>query len=70
MLTTHLITIELDLKVSPRELQQAIAAELQKQGDPLRWAITGIDVERRKAQVEAVVTIEQSLLPHVPTLTV
>jgi hypothetical protein len=70
MLTTHLVTFELDLKASPQELQQAIATELQKQGEPLRWAITAVDVERRKAQIEAVVTIEHSLLPHISTLTV
>lgn len=53
-MTTHFITAEIDLQASPVELQQAITAELQKRGEPLRWAITQVDAH--KAQIEAVVT--------------
>ncbi|BAY11508.1 hypothetical protein [Calothrix sp. NIES-2098] len=55
-MTTHFITAEIDLQETPTELEQAITAELQKQGEPLRWAITSVDTEQQKATVEAVVT--------------
>lgn len=57
-MTTHFITAEIDLQESPVELQQEIEAELQKRGEPLRWAVTNVDTERQKAQVEAIVTVE------------
>jgi hypothetical protein len=57
-MTTHFITAEIDLQESPVQLQQEIEAELQKRGEPLRWAITGVDTDRQKAQVEAIVTVE------------
>ncbi|BAY21823.1 hypothetical protein NIES2100_15810 [Calothrix sp. NIES-2100] len=55
-MTTHFITAEIDLQETATELEQVIAAELQKQGEPLRWAITSVDTEQQKATVEAVVT--------------
>jgi hypothetical protein len=55
-MTTHFITAEIDLQETATELQQVIATELQKQGEPLRWAITSVDTEQQKATVEAVVT--------------
>ncbi|NDJ22201.1 hypothetical protein GS682_11270 [Nostoc sp. B(2019)] len=55
-MTTHFITAEIDLQETPTELQKVIEAELQKQGEPLRWAITSVDVAQQKATVEAVVT--------------
>ncbi|WYL99364.1 MAG: hypothetical protein ACSI46_02745 [Gloeotrichia echinulata DVL01] len=57
-MTTHFITAEIDLQETPTELQQAIEAELQKQGEPLRWAITSVDDQQQIATVEAVVTVE------------
>jgi hypothetical protein len=55
-MTTHFITAEIDLKEAPVKLPQAIEAELQKNGEPLRWAITEVDEENAKVLVEAVVT--------------
>lgn len=55
-MTTHFITAEIDLQETPTELQKAIEAQLKKQGEPLRWAITSVDTEQEKATVEAVVT--------------
>jgi hypothetical protein len=55
-MTTHFITAEIDLQETPTELQKVVEAELQKQGKPLRWAITSVDVAQQKATVEAVVT--------------
>ncbi|MBN3885116.1 MAG: hypothetical protein V7K64_10640 [Nostoc sp.] len=55
-MTTHFITAEVDLQETPAELLQVIETELQKQGEPLRWAVTSVDVEEQKATVEAVVT--------------
>lgn len=59
-MTTHFITAEIDLQSSPVQLQQEIEAELQKRGEPLRWAVTQVDQERQKAQVEAIVTVESN----------
>ncbi|MDB9437564.1 hypothetical protein PN450_12330 [Dolichospermum lemmermannii CS-548] len=55
-MTTHFITAEIELQETATELEKAITAELQKQGEPLRWAITAIDEEQQIATVEAVVT--------------
>ncbi|CAD5975199.1 hypothetical protein PCC9214_04109 [Planktothrix tepida] len=60
-MTTHFITAEIDLQESPVELNQAIEAELQKRGEPIRWAITSIDSEQQKAKVEAVVTVQKTI---------
>lgn len=57
-MTTHFITAEIDIQETPIQLQQAIEAELQKRGEPLRWAITRVDSDRQIAQVEAIVTVE------------
>ncbi|MEB3312342.1 MAG: hypothetical protein VKJ02_19120 [Snowella sp.] len=56
-MTTHFITAEIDLQESPVKLQQEIEAELEKRGEPLRWAITAIDTEQQKAHIEAIVTV-------------
>ena len=57
-MTTHFITAEIDLQETPVQLQQEIEAELQKRGEPLRWAVTRVDTDRHKAQVEAIITVE------------
>ncbi len=59
-MTTHFITAEIDLQESPKQLHQAIEAELQQRGEPLRWAVTAVDSETHKAQVEAVVTVSET----------
>ena len=55
-MTTHFITAEIALQETPAQLQQAIEKELQKRGEPLRWAITSVDQDKQTAQVEAIVT--------------
>ena len=55
-MTTHFITAEIDLQVTPLKLKQKVESELAKEGKPLRWAITKIDKEKETATVEAVVT--------------
>jgi hypothetical protein len=57
-MTTHFITAEIDLQESSVELNQAIEAELEKRGEPLRWAVTEVNEETQTVQVEAVVTRE------------
>lgn len=59
-MTTHFITAEIDLQETPTELQKNIEAELKKQGEPLRWAVTSVDEKKEKATVEAVVTTVSS----------
>jgi predicted anti-sigma-YlaC factor YlaD len=56
-MTTHFITAEIDLQASPVEMTQAITAELQKRGEPLRWAVTAVNAEQQTAIVEAVVVV-------------
>jgi len=58
---THFTTAEIDLQETPEKMQQLIERELQKQGQPLRWAITHVDRQRQKAHVEAIVTISDSV---------
>lgn len=58
-MTTHFITAEIDLQESPLALQQEIETELQKRGEPLRWAVTDVDEEKQKVTVEAIVTGEE-----------
>jgi hypothetical protein len=55
-MTTHFITAEIDLQENPVKLHQEIEAQLEKQGEPLRWAIAKIDKEKQTARVEAIVT--------------
>jgi hypothetical protein len=59
-MATHFLTLELDL-AAPAQLQQAILAELNRYGAPLRWAIVAVDADRGKVQIEAVVTAEITL---------
>lgn len=58
-MTTHFISAEIDIQDSPQKLQHEIEAELQKRGEPLRWAITNVDEEQQTVHVEAVVICEE-----------
>ncbi|NET23984.1 hypothetical protein [Okeania sp. SIO1I7] len=60
-MTTHFINAEIDLQESPNKLNQEIEKELEKRGEPLRWAVTKIDTEKQTAHVEAVVIESESL---------
>ena len=55
-MTTHFISTEIDLQENPQKLRLAIETELQKQGEPLRWAVTSVDATQQKVKVEAVIT--------------
>ncbi len=55
-MTTHFITAEIDLQETPYKLKQEIETQLEKQGEPLRWAVTKVDTEKQKVEVEAIVT--------------
>lgn len=57
-MTTHFITAEINLEETPAQLSASIEAQLAKQGEPLRWAITSVNVPQQTATVEAVVTLE------------
>lgn len=57
-MTTHFIDAEIDLTENPAELPKKVEAELQKRGEPLRWAIAEVDEKAKTAKVEAVVTEE------------
>ncbi len=68
---TTLITLDVSLLASPSKLRQAVVGsdrlrsdalrshietQLTQYGDPLRWAITHIDLSTSTAHIEAVVT--------------
>ena len=55
-MTTHFITAEIDLQETPYKLKQEIETKLEKQGEPLRWAVTKVDANKQKVTVEAIVT--------------
>lgn len=57
-MTTHFISAEVDLPNTAEELDSAIKIELQKHGEPLRWAVTDVDVDHQKAVVEGYVLVE------------
>jgi hypothetical protein len=59
-MTTHFINAEIDMQESPAKLNQEIEKELEKRGEPLRWAVTKVDTEKQKAYVEAVVVEEKN----------
>lgn len=58
---THFITAEINLQDTPAQMRQVIEAKLQKHGEPLRWAVTSVDVERQQACVEAIVIVEADI---------
>jgi hypothetical protein len=64
-MTTHFITAEIDLQETPAELLEVIETELKKQGEPLRWAVTSVDVDEQKATVEGVIIRETQLIASV-----
>jgi hypothetical protein len=55
-MTTHFIEAEIDLQATPLTFKKAVETELEKHGEPLRWAITQVDKEKETARVEAIVT--------------
>jgi len=57
-MTTHFISAEVDLPNTAEELDSAIKIELEKHGEPLRWAVTEVDVDRQKAVVEGYVLVK------------
>ena len=56
----NFIAVEIDLQETAAQLHSMIEAQLRLSGEPLRWAITKIDLERHKAIVEAVITLESN----------
>ncbi len=57
-MTTHFITAEINLQETTLQLQQEIESQLEKEGKPLRWAVTQVNKEKQTATVEAIVTKE------------
>ena len=55
-MTTHFITAEIELQETPLELHQEIESQLEKEGEPLRWAVTKLNKDRQTATIEAIVT--------------
>ncbi len=61
-MTTQFVTAEIDFQETPAQLHSQIDAQLRLLGEPLRWAITSIDIQRQQVIVEAVVTLESETL--------
>jgi hypothetical protein len=49
------IEIEMDITAAAGDLARSIEVNLQKWGEPLRWAITAVNPETNIAQIEAIV---------------
>jgi hypothetical protein len=49
------IEIEMDITAAEEDLAQSIEANLQKWGEPLRWAITTVDPNTNIAQIEVII---------------
>lgn len=62
IMTTHFVTAEIDFQETPAQMHFQIEAQLRSIGEPLRWAIVNIDMQRQKAIVEAVVTLASDTL--------
>ncbi len=58
-MTTHFITAEIDLTQSPLQIQKSIESELEKRGEPLRWAITEVDSQKETIKVEAIILVDE-----------
>ena len=56
-MTTQFVTLKVELQAKPANLLTQIETELQKQGEPLRWAVTHVDAEQQIATVEAVIIL-------------
>ncbi|MBE9099049.1 hypothetical protein [Vacuolonema iberomarrocanum] len=54
---TQFVSLSVPLQPTPAAMERAIAQSLQAYGEPLRWAITAVDVESQTAAIEAVVTV-------------
>jgi len=52
------IETEIDIQDALGELDRIIESTLQQWGEPLRWAITTVDMETNIARVEAIVIKE------------
>ncbi|MFZ9738704.1 MAG: hypothetical protein ACO3EZ_11910 [Prochlorotrichaceae cyanobacterium] len=53
---SNLVTLELPLEDSPRQMEETIRIALAQWGDPLRWAVMAVDVANQIVRVEAIVT--------------
>lgn len=60
-MTTHFITAEIDLQQTPLQLSREIESQLEREGEPLRWAVTKVNKEQQTATVEAIVTKETEI---------
>jgi hypothetical protein len=52
------IEIEMDITTAQTDLARSIELNLQKWGEPLRWAITVVDPTTNIAKIEAIVIKE------------
>ncbi|XLQ10874.1 MAG: hypothetical protein KPI85_04715 [cyanobacterium endosymbiont of Epithemia adnata isolate EadnSB Bon19] len=55
-MTTHFITVEVNLQKNILKLHEEIEAELGKRGEPLRWAITEVDTKKQTVHIEGIIT--------------
>ncbi|BAP16998.1 hypothetical protein [cyanobacterium endosymbiont of Epithemia turgida] len=55
-MTTHFITVEVNLQKNILKLHEEIEAELGKRGEPLRWSITEVDTKKQTVHIEGIIT--------------
>lgn len=65
-LESDFVTVDVALEDSLSQMQWAIEMALTQWGDPLRWAVTGVDMAKQVARVEAIVLLtHRNLTPPV-----
>jgi hypothetical protein len=61
-MVTHFICVEVMFQPSVADLHRSIVTTLEQWGEPLRWAITAVDIDRQVVSIEAVITTPTELL--------
>ncbi|MEB3210815.1 MAG: hypothetical protein VKL39_05650 [Leptolyngbyaceae bacterium] len=54
-ITTLFLELSVSFTASHQPLRERIEAALKAHGEPLRWAITAVDLDKQSLRVEAVV---------------
>ncbi|MEY3298955.1 MAG: hypothetical protein RLZZ597_2215 [Cyanobacteriota bacterium] len=62
-LNTHFLTLSLPLSEVATDPVTAVEFALRQRGEPLRWAITQVDMATGLATIEAVVTTQAQSTP-------
>jgi hypothetical protein len=57
-MTTKFVDLDIPLTPLAQDLLYQVETALRQWGEPLRWAITRVDVQKQLVHVEAIVTTD------------